>query len=174
MWLKNEPFFLNVARRISTLFYYDSKNWTRFFFFRNYTLRIDLLLWKDSKILLFEYDSKNWFFWIKIIELNFFSYDFKNSTFFQNDSSNWTFFMTQRTELFRYDPKKLNFFVENDSKNWTSFFLQFDSNKWTYLKFNSKNWTFFHWMWFNVFFLQNKRQRIEPFLLCLEELTLFF
>ena len=44
MWLEKWTFFWNVARRISTLFYYDSKNWTRFFFFRNYTLRIELLL----------------------------------------------------------------------------------------------------------------------------------
>ena len=38
MWLKKWTFFLNVARRISTLFYYDSENWTRFFFFFVITL----------------------------------------------------------------------------------------------------------------------------------------
>ena len=104
--------------------------------------------------------------------IEFFSYDFKTSTFFQNDSNNWTFLnMTRWIELFfRYDPKNFfcwMWFKELNLFFWMcfkEFFHKILLSIEPFLKYDAQNRT----LLFNI------TQRIEPFFeLLLKNSTLF-
>ena len=196
-----EPFFckkkrligLNMNQKDWTLFEYDSKNWTFFFWNKIYDPKNWTHFQKknDSKnwTLFEKYESKNTTFLTWITEFNLFLDESKNWTFYLNvtkelnfffecDSNNWIFGFSNVTiwlkELnpFKIWFKELNPFQKSDSKKWTFFFLRFDSENWTF---------FFIWLYeLNLTFFQKEKtewfffSKNGPLFTWLEELNLFF
>ena len=185
--------FLNVTRRISTLFYYDSKNWTHFpnktlrlepLYFLNMTQRIETInfwIWLTELNLLvlnltqridffFEYDSRTWTFF-------FFEYDAKNWTlFFLIPLKEWNLFLVRLKEvnLFVTWLKEMIFFLKITQR--IELFFPVWLTELNFFWNESQNWTFFFWIRLTEMdlFLEydaknwtpyflNMTQRIEPF-----------
>ena len=120
-----------TTQRFEHLFEYDSKNWTKNWFFTMTQFFLKNIDAKNWTFFFLEYHAKNWtFLWLK--ELNHWKKKTqRNWTFsFQFDSENWTAFQFDSKELnficLIYDSKELNFFcLIYDSKNWTFFWIWF-------------------------------------------------
>ena len=130
-----------------SLFKYDSKSWTFFFWIwlKNLNLRLSMTQRSDP-------------FWTWLKEVNF----------FEHYSENRTLFLRRR--------KELNLFSKSDSKNW-NLFSKYDAKNWNFFffEYDSKNWTFFL-IWLKEMKSEKRLKELNLFffLIWLTELNLFF
>ena len=130
MWLKND-FFWTLLEEFQSFFYYDSKNWTRFF-----QIRLQELNTFFNKTQRYCSNELN-FCWMWLKELNFFfgAIWLKQMNLFLN--------LTQRIELFFWMWFNEFYFYwkkQKDSEHWNLFLILTPRIE-LFEKYDSLNWT---------------------------------